>query len=138
MERFNINSIIAAYSLDIGALAEVLFPDTKHPKAALRRIITGKSYLTSVQLERLASYIGIEVSELFACDSWKSTSQDGCLVLYKNEFRVKLNYNGTFLTVYKNNDIIEQIILNTQTMSLDELIQYIDNLIKNHTDNGNN
>ena len=137
MTQFNINNIIRDYNLDVNEIAEVLFAEAKHPKLALNRILKGEAHLSVEQLEKLASFIGVMPSSLFELDSWKDATENGYLGFKKGIFKAKLNYNNTFLTLYKNNEVVSEIVLNTQGMTVAQFIEYLDNLILNHQ-NGTN
>lgn len=137
MEQFNINNVIEHYNLNIEDLAKVLFPTVKYPKQAFDRVLKGEANLDISQVERLASHIGVLVSDLFSANTWKGSSEDSCLTLTKGEYKIKLNYNGVFLSMYKNNNLILQNISNIPAMSVPEFINYINNLIKDY-ENGNN
>lgn len=136
MEQFNINNVISHYKLDVESTAKILFPNAKYPKLAFDRIIKGESALDTTQLERLASYIGVIVSDLFLAEDWKGITEDGCLVLHKGDYKAKLNYKGVYLSLYKNDELIAQKISNIPDMTIQEFINYLDNLIKNY-ENGN-
>ena len=133
MEQFNINSVIEHYKLNIEDVAKVLFPTVKYPKQALDRILKGESHLDIVQVEKLANYIGVLVTDLFSANTWKgSAAEDGCLTLQKGQYKAKLNYNGVYLSIYKDNVLIEQKISNVPDMTIQEFINFLDNLIKNY------
>ena len=133
MEQFNINSVIEHYKLNIEDVAKVLFPAVKYPKQALDRILKGESHLDIVQVEKLANYIGVLVTDLFSANTWKgSAAEDGCLTLLKGQYKAKLNYNGVYLSIYKDNVLIEQKISNVPDMTIQEFINFLDNLIKNY------
>lgn len=136
MEQFNINSVIEHYKLNIEDLAKVLFPTVKYPKQAFDRVLKGETELDIKQIEALASHIGVLVTDLFSIDTWKSFSEDGYLTLQKGQYKVKLNYNGVYLSIYKDNVLIEQTISNVPNMTVQEFINFLDNLIKNY-ENGN-
>lgn len=137
MEQFNINNVIEHYKLNTEDLAKVLFPTVKYPKQAFDRILKGEASLDIIQVERLASYIGVLVTDLFSANTWKGSAEDGCLTLLKGEYKAKLNYNGVYLSIYKNNVLIEQKISNVPDMTIQEFIDFLDNLIKNY-ENGTN
>lgn len=137
MEQFNISNVIEHYKLNTEDLAKVLFPTVKYPKQAFDRVLKGEANLDIMQVERLASHIGVLVTDLFSVNTWKGSSEDGCLVMLKGEYKVKLNYNGVYVSIYKNNNIICQNISNVPSMTVQEFINYIDNFIKNY-ENGNN
>ena len=133
MEQFNISSVIEHYKLNIEDVAKVLFPTVKYPKQALDRILKGESHLDIAQVEKLANYIGVLVTDLFSANTWKgSAAEDGCLTLLKGQYKAKLNYNGVYLSIYKDNVLIEQKISNVPDMTIQEFINFLDNLIKNY------
>lgn len=137
MEQFNISNVIEHYKLNTEDLARVLFPTVKYPKQAFDRVLKREANLDIMQVERLASHIGVLVTDLFSANTWKGSSEDGCLVMLKGEYKVKLNYNGVYVSIYKNNNLISQNLSNIPSMTVQEFINYIDNFIKNY-ENGNN
>ncbi len=136
MEQFNINSVIEYYKLNTEDLAKVLFPTVKYPKQAFDRVLKGEANLDVIQLERLASHIGVLVTDLFLIGTWKGSSEDGCIILLKGNYKVKLNYNGVYVSIYKNNELIYQKLSNVPEMTVEEFINYLDNFIKTY-ENGN-
>ena len=134
MEHFNINNVIEHYKLNTENLARVLFPTVKYPKQAFDRILKGEANLDIIQVERLANYIGVLVTDLFSANTWKGFSEDKCLTLQKGQYKAKLNYNGVYLSIYKDNVLIEQKISNVPNMTVQEFIDYLDSLIKNYED----
>lgn len=128
MTQFNIHNIIEEYNLDTDELSKALFPNAKYPKPAFNRVLAGESSLSVEQLEKLASFIGVVPAELFSLDTWRSSTADGYLSFKKGEFEVKLNYNGAFLTLYKNNEVIDRRIIGN-SMSIDEFTKHINDLI---------
>ena len=137
MEQFNINSVIEHYKLNTEDLAKVLFPTVKYPKQAFDRVLKGETDLDIKQIETLASHIGVLVTDLFSAGTWKGSSEDGCLIMLKGDYKVKLNYKGVFVSIYKNNNLIEQKISNVPDMTMHEFINYLDNFIKTY-ENGSN
>lgn len=137
MEQFNINSVIEHYKLNTEDLAKVLFPTVKYPKQAFDRVLKGETDLDIKQIETLASYTGVLVTDLFSAGTWKGLSEDGCLTMLKGDYKVKLNYKGVFVSIYKNNNLIEQKISNVPDMTMHEFINYLDNFIKSY-ENGSN
>ena len=137
MEQFNINSVIEHYKLNTEDLAKVLFPTVKYPKQAFDRVLKGETDLDIKQIETLASHIGVLVTDLFSAGTWKGSSEDGYLTMLKGDYKVKLNYNGVFVSIYKNNNLIEQKISNVPDMTMSEFINYLDNFIKSY-ENGSN
>lgn len=131
MKQFDINSIVKDFNLDKDEIAKVLFPDAKYPKLAFNRIVKGEASLSVEQLEILASHLGIMPASLLTMNSWRDATEDGFLTFEKGLFKVKLNYNGAFLSVYKDNKLVEQMITGA-SMSIDKFIELIDDLISKH------
>ena len=91
MKQFNINEVIEHYKLNTEDLSKVLFPNVKYPKQAFDRVLKGETNLDIGQIEKLASYIGVLVSDLFFVNNWKGSSEDGHLIMLKGDYKVKLN-----------------------------------------------
>ena len=136
MEQFNISNVIKYYKLNTEDLARVLFPTVKYSKLAFDRVLRGEASLNVIQLERLADHIGVLITDLFSANTWKGLSEDGCLTMLKGEYKVKLNYKGVYVSIYKNNEIIHQKLSNIPDMTVSEFINYLDNIIKDY-ENGN-
>lgn len=131
-KQFNINNIIDYYKLNTEDLAKVLFPTVKYPKQAFDRVLKGETDLDITQVEWLANYIGVLVTDLFSVNTWKGASEDGCLILLRGEYKVKLNYNSVYMSIYKNNNLINQKFAHVSAMTIDEFTNYLDNFIKNY------
>lgn len=136
---FDLKSVIARYSLDETELAKVLFPYVRYQKQALDRILKGEADLDVVQIEKLAAYAGVLVSDLFFVDSWKGSTEDGCLIFKKGEYKVKLNYKGVYMSVYKDHILIAQEVANVPGMLVADFLEYVDSIInKYEKQHGNN
>lgn len=140
MEHFNIGRILEVYGPDIEELSKKLFPHVKYPRQAFDRITKGEANLDSMQIEILAEYLGIFVSDLFTFDDDLRGSYNNfakCLTFVKGEYSVDVNYNGAFLTLYKNGSKLRTIVYTAKpSMDIAEFIELISNLIKNQ-ENGN-
>lgn len=130
MEKFNINKIIERYKLDTDELAKVLFPYIKYPKQAFDRVLRGEANLDTSQVENLASYAGVLVCDLYKVEDWKGIVEDTCLTFIKGNYKVKLNYNGAYLTFYKDEQVLKQEISCVYSMTVLDFIKYINNLIQ--------
>lgn len=129
--QINIKELIKRYDLSAEALAKVLFPDVKYPKLAFARLQKGETTLDITQLSALATYIGVPAAELLSEDFWKGGIEDNCLVFLRGEYKAKLNYNGAFLSLYRNNELLSQEICGAPNMSIPKFIKYLDTTIKN-------
>lgn len=132
MNEFNINKVIDQHNLhtELAALAAELFPEAKHPRHALMRILKGESELGTTQIQCLAKYIGVTVGDLFNDSEWKGKTEDGVLTFIKGAYKVKLAYQGVFLSLYKDGKLIDQKVANIPAMTMREFLNYIDKLIK--------
>lgn len=129
-QEFNITKVIELYKLDVNEVAEALFPNVRYKKLALDRVLKGEAYINTEQLQALAKLTGVLISDLFNVDNWKGSAEDGCLTFLKGDYKAKLNYNGAWLSLYKNNELIKQEMF-TPNMTLDEFIQHITELAIN-------
>lgn len=134
MNSFNINNVIEHYGLNAEEIAKLLFPNVKYPELALKRVLKGEANLDTAQLCQLANHIGVPVSSLITLpdSDWRGQADDGDLIFVKGEFKVKLNYKGTFLTIYKSDKVVDQVIIGPSTITLSDFIEYLDILIKNY------
>jgi len=131
-QTFNINKVIEHYKLDVNEVAEALFPHVRYKILALNRVLKGEAFLDTLQLEILAKLAGVLINDLFTFDEWKSGREDGCIIMTRGEYKVKLNYNNTFITVTKGPQIIAQELICPKHISVDDFISHINSLIKNN------
>lgn len=132
MTHFNLNRIINEYQPNTDELGKVLFPYIKYPKQAFDRVLRGEANLDVAQVEALASYLGVFPQDLFKMDGWsqKWDSDDKCLTFIKGDYRVNLNYNGSYVTVYRNNEMIyQEIKANADSMTVEDFINYINQIV---------
>lgn len=135
-QKFDINKIIKRYNLDVTEVADALFPSVRYRKQALERILRGEASLDTEQLYALAELAGVLVSDFFSVDSWKASTENGALTFTKNEYKVKINYDGAWLSIYKDNNLIKQEMF-TPSLTLEDFITHINNLIKNYENESN-
>ena len=130
MEKFDLNKVFDFYKPDFDAVAKVLFPHNNFPQAALRRVLTGPTTIDANQIGALAEYLGVLVADLYSIDmDWKGSFEKGYLTFIKGEYKAVLNYNGSFLSVYKGKNLIATELTAT-TMTIESFINHINNIIK--------
>ena len=127
-QEFDINKVIEHYKLDVDDVANALFPNVRYKNLALKRVMDGQAQIDTEQLQALAKLAGVFTRDLFSFDLWKGGTEDGCLTLIKGDYKAKLNYNGVWLSLYKNNELIKQEMF-TPNMTIDDFVKHIDNLI---------
>ena len=134
-QKFDLQKIIDHYGLNKEDLEDVMFPHVRYKKQAVTRVLKGEGQVTVEQAENIANFIGVCVSDLFNVNTWKGITEDKCLTFNKAPYKVKLNYRGVFLSLYKDNNLIYQEVL-TPSFSIEEFLKYIDTLIKKFEENG--
>lgn len=135
---FNLSQVIEVFGLKVEDLARALYPTVKYPQQALSRVLKGEAELDALQIELLAQYAGVLVTDLYNVGaSWKRSSEDGHFTFKKGEYKAVLSYKNVFVSVYKNGDLIFQEIANIPSMKIPEFINFLDNIIKKYED-GNN
>ena len=123
-QSFDLAKVIEHFKLDREEVEAVLFPHVRYRKQALDRVLKGEGQLTVEQLQALANLSGVFIQDLFSLDTWKGGKEDNCLTFLKGEFKVKLNYNGVFLSIYKGTTLVHQEI-NSSNKTLQEFLNYI-------------
>ena len=123
-QSFNLAKVIEYFKLDREEVEAVLFPHVRYRKQALDRVLKGEGQLTVEQLQALANLSGVFIQDLFSLDTWKGGKEDNCLTFLKGEFKVKLNYNGVFLSIYKGTTLVHREI-NSSNKTLQEFLDYI-------------
>lgn len=123
-QKFDLAKVIEHYKLDREEVEQALFPHVRYRKQALDRVLKGEGQLTVEQLQTLATLSGVFIQDLFSLDNWKGSKEDNCLTFLRGEFKVKLNYNGVFLSIYKGTDLVHQEI-NSSNKTLQEFLDYI-------------
>ena len=131
-QTFNINKVIEHYKLDTNEVAEALFPHVRYKTLALNRVLKGEAYLDTQQIEILAKLAGVLIQDLFTFNDWKGGYEDGHIIMVRGEYKVKLNYNGVYMTLTKGPKVITQEIVCPANISIDDFISHIDSLIKNN------
>ena len=133
MEHLDIHKIMKYYALDKEVIAKLLFPGVKHPIESLRRVLNGVSVLDVNQVALLANYLGVLVSDLYSLsNNWKGKTEEGYLVFIKGPYKIKLGYKGIFITVYKDNELIDSHVNSYTHRTIPEFINYINNLIESY------
>lgn len=129
-QKFDITKVIEYFGLDVNSVAEALFPNVRYKKLALDRVLKGEATINAEQLQALADLAGVLTGDLFSIDSWKGSTENGCLTFIKGDFKAKLNYNGVWLSLYKDDKLIKQEMF-TPNMTLEDFINHITTLITN-------
>lgn len=130
MKTIDINNIIESKGLDQTDLAKELFPGAKHPKMALQRIIKGEAQLDSEQIVRLSIYTGIPIGELFGQRDWKAKTKEGVHTFESEDYRAELDTNTWISKVWKKDELIHEVVIHDQHISLSNYFSILNNVIK--------
>ena len=125
---FNIKDVIERFHLDPKDVEDALFPDLLHRHLAFKRVEKGEMELNTSQLEALAKLAGVFVRDLFTISGWKGATENGYLVMRRGDFQVKLNCNGTFLTLIKGPRIVKQEVVCPKDWTLEEFLEHLDQI----------
>lgn len=132
MQTIDVRRIAEAAGLDIQQVAEHLFPDIKHPRKALVRVINGESLLNSDQLSKLASMAGCSVSDLYGGTKWSMKGQ-GKVVLFESEdFSAKLDTDTFNLQVFHKSSLFHEDVLVHKALPFSELLGELNRIINQY------
>lgn len=132
--NLNITKIVQHYGQDINVVAKVLYPNIRYPRLALARVEKGEADLSTSQLYRLADFLGIFITDLFAFDTWKGSGlEDNAITFEKGEYTALVHPNG-LISVRKGTNVIYNGIAIQKQTTIDDLLTILNNI----TDNGNN
>lgn len=138
MKDINLKHLIESRDLCYNEVAVLLFPDNKHPKLALNRVLKGEARLDSAQISRLAAFMKVEISDLYGLPGWKaSLGEDGIHVFKNGEFTARLNTTTWTTEVFKNDELLHGTIIHSGCMSLENYIQQIHKFLFNHESDSN-
>lgn len=137
-QEIDIQKIIKHFNLDYDEVANALFPHIRYSRVAMNRVVRENLPLDTKQLQIIADLAGVFVQDLFSIEDWKGRMEDNCLTFLKGEYKAKLNYNGAWLSIYKNHELLAQEVF-TLGLTLDEFLNHINDIIQNYNNkNGNN
>jgi hypothetical protein len=133
MNNFNLQTIITKYKLDESSLAKELFPKNKFAKNALRRVLSGISYLDTWQLCKLSEIACIEISELFTdSNSWYRVSSDNVIKFNRNNYRVELNVETKITEIFVSDKLVAvETLISDKNIKLSEYLKLVDETIIN-------
>lgn len=132
MKTFDLQTLITRYNFDEGTLAKELFPKNKFAKNALTRVLSGVSYLDTWQLCKLSEITGLEISELFANDSWNKSISGNIIKFRRNNHRVELNMDTNMTEIFLSDKLIAiETIISDRSIKLSEYLRLVDETIIN-------
>lgn len=127
-----IKAIIERQGLEMNDVAKQLFPQHKHPRLALNRVMSGESFLDSNQLSKFALLTGLTISELFTGENWKSKTKEGIHVFTNGSFRAELDPKTWITKIFHWDSIFHESIIHSGSTLLSEYLMELENIIQNN------
>ena len=124
----DLQKIINDQNLDVNELAAKLFPGNKHSYLALHRVIKGKTELSASQISTLSQVTGLTIDELFG-GSWRTVAKGDLITFSKGDVLAELNTKTWITRIYKNNTLIFEDVIVSQSISLKEFLKLVDSKI---------
>ena len=119
-------------------LGELLFSDHKHPEMAVARVMSGRTELSTSQIETLAAFLGVRPGDLFTTEErkgWLDTSGTGDqIVLTKGDYTAVYNSKQAKSTLFYKGKPINEAILSGGCL-VSEYLDLLDKAIANFEDN---
>lgn len=133
MNTFNLQEIISKYGLDESQLAKELFPKNKFAKNALKRVLSGTSFLDTQQLSKLSEITCLDISELFANkNTWYRFDSGGKIKFNRNNYRVELNIETNITEIFVSDKLVAiETLLSDKNIKLSEYLKLVDETIIN-------
>jgi len=104
MQTIDLQKIIDVKGILIKDLGKVLFPKTKYPYLAIRRIMRGEAFLSSEQVVRLSEFTNIPVNFLFNFGKWELSLSKKTMKALSGEITAELNTETWETQLFKNGE----------------------------------
>lgn len=142
MDRLTIKKeLIETSGLTLKEVAEQLFPGNKYPYLALRRVLSGEAMLDMAQASKLSLLTGIPIEQLYSGSGWTGpapSDQKNVLVLENQDYRAELNTATWVTKLFHKNSLFHESVIHAGTISLEEYVQSLDQLITNYQNQNQN
>jgi transcriptional regulator with XRE-family HTH domain len=130
----NLRELIEQRGLRLQEVAEILFPDNRFPRAALNRVLNGKTLLNSEQVSRLAAWLGVSVDNLYR-GAWNSEFRGETCILTNGNYRAELSVKTGETKVFHLGSLFHETVLHDPAIPLSKYIELLNTIIKNHQAN---
>ena len=130
MKEIDIKAICAAKELDYETVAKQLFPENKHARLALNRVVAKDAVLDANQISKLSLMAGIPIGELFTGGNWKASNTEGVYTFENGDFTAKLNTVGIWTTVLLHkNSLFHSEVFHDKKITLEAFIKMLNSQI---------
>lgn len=132
MKTIDLNKIIEDKGLDVNELSQQLFPEHKHPRLALNRVISGDSTLNADQISKLSALVDIEIGELFEPSNWRTVPMNVAtseIVFENGDYKAVLNIDTMVTRIMHKKSLIHEQVLSSNSITLNEYLTQLNNII---------
>ena len=129
MQTIDLQKIIDAQGLLIKDLGKILFPKTKYPYLAIRRVMMGKAFLSSDQVIKLSEHTGIPVNFLFNYGKWSIKLADNKMLASAGEITAELNTETWETQLFKNAEKHLEPFKFAHGVAISTYLEHVTNLI---------
>lgn len=130
----NLRELVEQRGLRLQEVAEILFPDNRFPRAALNRVLNGKTLLNSEQVSRLAAWLSVSVDDLYR-GAWSSEFRGETCILTNGNYRAELSVKTGETKVFHLGSLFHETVLHDPAIPLSKYIELLNTIIKNHQAN---
>lgn len=138
MKSINIPAVVEAKNLDLNMVASQLFPDNKHPRLALNRVISGVAVLDANQISKLSLLSGVPISELFSGGSWKASNKEHLHIFTNSEFIAELDTSNWTTKIFHNESMFHEHVLHDKHIALTAYLDMLNSEILKFKNNAEN
>lgn len=132
MKTIDIKKVVYDADLNFNDVAGHLFPDNKHARLALNRVISGDSSLNTEQISKLALLSGLSISQLFGETGWSTRAKSGVYTLTCAEFTATLDMSNWVTKIFHKDSLFHDAVLSAPNTPLSEYIELLNNQIINY------
>lgn len=129
MQTIELQKIINAKGILIKDLGKVLFPKTKYPYLAIRRIMRGEAFLSSEQIVLLSDYTNIPLNFLFNFGKWELALQDKKMKAVSGEITAELDTETWETQLFKNGEAYLEPFKFAHGVEISTYLEHLTNLI---------
>ena len=115
----NLRELIEQRGLRLQEVAEILFPDNRFPRAALNRVLNGKTLLNSEQVSRLAAWLRVSVDDLYR-GAWNSEFRGETCILTNGNYRAEVREWQERTRAYK---VLKELKRKGEDLKLEKAIE---------------
>jgi hypothetical protein len=132
MKKIDLESFLAFHSLDHNDVSHQLFPNNKHPRLALNRVMSGEALLDSEQISKLALLAGVDISQVYTGKKWKMTNRDGAFEFVNGNYKaiLYLEKDKGLTQLFHNDSLFHESVLHSGSIALSDYLKELESIIK--------